>query len=199
MSDTDWLKTGGRSAPVPAWRLRSLLYDLHPAIEEFTPEYTTLDPGSGQPFSLPENATIADEAGLWGAASYGWFATSGDFVDYSLRMILGTMIDAAFNPGEGYAAIELPVPAASFAAPAGVGWIVGMTEAFATVKMSTHIILDPVFSTDAALIGVDGLTTASSFDPMNDPPPWAAIAPDYPVAMDGPLLFVIAAGRYRKA
>lgn len=198
-ADTDWINSAERQKPVPASKLRALLSDLHTEPEDFTPEFTTVDPGQSQPFTLPANATLADEAGLWGAPAYGWFSLDGDMVDFSLRIITGTMIDDEFDPGQGYAAVNLPLEAASFAAQAGSGWVVGMTEGFATRKQSVHAILDPAYTTDAVLLGVDGLTTASGFDIEAAPAPWVAIAPDYPVPFGGPLLIVVLSGRYRRA
>lgn len=168
-------------------------------VREFVPSIVTVDIGNAQSFTQPAHAGTATEAGIWGAASYGWYIDDGTMVDWGFRYIGGTMVDADYDPGEGYVAVPLPVAPLAVASGVFNGWIFGMSDSFATVKKSMQLIVDPPFSTTVGIVAPDGETTFSSFDPENVPPPAYLTAPNGPPVISERLFVIAGAGRYRKA
>ena len=144
--------------------------------------------------------TREDDAGFWGPGSYGWYSEGDEFVDFGFRLVTGSAF-GTFNPGTDQITVPLPVAPLPQPGPVASAWVAAATAGFASIpKRACALILDPVFSTTAALLGPDGLTNFNNSDPEVDPPPAFAVAPDYPIALtDSPLVLFVGGGRYRKA
>lgn len=166
------------------------------------PDIVTLQAPGGYTLTPPAGDTKADDSGIWGGPSDGWYVRRGDECEWSFRNIYGTMIDGDWDPGSGYLGITLPfAPHQSAKSVSFSAWLFGISADFGTiVKASGEFFVDPPISTDAvAIFSPDGDTSWATVDPEHDPPPGYALMPDYPVPSTGQLFVVGGSGKYRVA